>query len=132
MPDEVQRAVDDGLAQVLGVLGADHDVAQLARAGARSPSLVDREREHVGRPVLAAVLAVELAIRSASTNSTATWPVLDARPRRARARQPLDLERGGARGAAVADDLDLEQRQAASARCGGGRSSGALRSECSS
>src|SRR3954453_2200419 len=31
--DEVQRAVDDGLAQVAGVLGADHDVAELARAG---------------------------------------------------------------------------------------------------
>ena len=34
---EVQRAVDDGFAQVLGVLGADDDVAQLARARRRRP-----------------------------------------------------------------------------------------------
>ena len=54
--DEVQGAVDDRLAQVLGVLGADHDVAELARAVPR-PALVDRERQHVGRAVLAAVLA---------------------------------------------------------------------------
>ena len=47
---EVQHAVHDGLRQVLGVLGADHDVAQLARAHRRA-RLVDREREHVGRLV---------------------------------------------------------------------------------
>src|SRR3712207_7360595 len=32
-PGQVQHAVQDRLAQVLGVLGADHDVAELARAG---------------------------------------------------------------------------------------------------
>src|SRR4051794_16571863 len=56
---EVQRAVDDRLAQVGRVLRRDDDVAELARAGGRA-RLVDREREHVGRAVLAAVLAVEL------------------------------------------------------------------------
>ncbi len=35
IPVQVQRAVQDGLAQVLGVGRADDDVAQLARAGAR-------------------------------------------------------------------------------------------------
>ena len=49
MPRQVQRAVDDRLAQVRGVLGADDDVAQLARAGRRGAVAVDREREHVGR-----------------------------------------------------------------------------------
>jgi hypothetical protein len=41
------------------VLGADHHVAQLARAGGRR-LLVDRERQDVGRTVAVAVLAVEL------------------------------------------------------------------------
>ena len=41
------------------MLGADRDVAELARAGDRAGA-VDREGEHVGRRVLAAVLAVEL------------------------------------------------------------------------
>ena len=44
---QVEHAVDDGLDQVLGVLGADHDVAELARPGGGA-GLVDREREHVG------------------------------------------------------------------------------------
>ena len=57
---EVQDAVDDGLDQVAAVLGADDDVAELARAGDGS-RLVDRERQDVGRRVAAAVLAVELA-----------------------------------------------------------------------
>jgi hypothetical protein len=46
------------------VLGADDDVAQLARAGRRACA-VDREREHVGGLVEVAVLAVEaLDLRS--------------------------------------------------------------------
>ena len=55
--DEVQRAVDDRLAQVGGVLRADHDVAELARAGGDRSSLVDGERQDIGRPVLAAMRA---------------------------------------------------------------------------
>ena len=50
----------DGLDQVLGVLGADHDVAQLARSRDRV-RLVDREGQHVGRRVASAIVAVELA-----------------------------------------------------------------------
>ena len=57
---EVEDAVDGGLGHVAAVLGADRDVAELARAGDRAGA-VDREGEHVGRLVLAAVLAVELA-----------------------------------------------------------------------
>jgi hypothetical protein len=55
---QVQHAVDHGLRHVLGVLGADHDVAQLARAEAFA-GLVDGKREDVGRAVDPAVLAVE-------------------------------------------------------------------------
>ena len=62
-PGQVQDAVDDRLDQVLGVLGADEDVPQLAlEAGARSVLvvLVDRERQDVGRPFLLAPGLVEL------------------------------------------------------------------------
>jgi hypothetical protein len=41
------------------VLGADDDVAELARPGDRLV-LVDREREDVGWPVLGAVLTIQL------------------------------------------------------------------------
>jgi hypothetical protein len=56
---QVQHAVDDGLDQVLGVLGADDDIAELAWPGRRLV-LVDRERQNVSRLVLAAVVAVQL------------------------------------------------------------------------
>ena len=55
----MQHAVDDGLDQVLRVLGADHDVAELTRAGDRV--LVDGKRQDVRRRVLAAMVAVQLA-----------------------------------------------------------------------
>ena len=57
---QVQHAVDDRRAQVLGVLGADHDVAQLARSSGPC-GLIDRKGEHVGGAVAAPVLAVERA-----------------------------------------------------------------------
>jgi hypothetical protein len=57
---QVQYAVHDRLDQVVRVLGADDHVAELARPGDR-PVLVDRERQHVGHAVLAAVFAVQLA-----------------------------------------------------------------------
>ena len=53
-----EHAVDHGLHEVARVLGADDHVAQLARPRGRA-QLVDREREHVGRAVAVAVLAVE-------------------------------------------------------------------------
>ena len=56
---EMQRAVHDRLAQVGRVLGADHDVAELARAEGLA-GLVDRERQDVRRPFLATVLRVQL------------------------------------------------------------------------
>jgi hypothetical protein len=56
---QVQRAVDDGLDEVLGVVRADDDIAELAWPR-RRPILVDRERQDVGRLVLAAVVAVQL------------------------------------------------------------------------
>ncbi len=56
---EVEDAVHRGLGHVAAVLGADRDVAELTRAGAGA-EFVDREGEHVGRGVLAAVLAVQL------------------------------------------------------------------------
>jgi hypothetical protein len=57
---QVERAVHDGLAEVHGVLGADHDVAELARPG-RGAVAVHRERQHVGGLVDLAMLAIELA-----------------------------------------------------------------------
>ena len=57
---QVKDAVDRRLDHVLGVLGADEDVAELARARRRAAA-VDREAEHVGGLVAVAVLAVELA-----------------------------------------------------------------------
>src|SRR5688500_8686779 len=59
MAAEVQHPVDRGLADVARLRGADDDVAELPRAGALA--LVDREREHVGRLVAAAVLTIQLA-----------------------------------------------------------------------
>ena len=56
---EVKHAVDGRLDDILGVLGADHDVAKLARAGDVAGA-VDRERQDVGGLVLAPVLAVQL------------------------------------------------------------------------
>ena len=49
-----------GLDDVLGVLGADHHVAELTRAGG-GPGPVHRKGEDVGGRVAAAVLAVERA-----------------------------------------------------------------------
>ena len=56
---EVKHPVDDGFAQVAALLGADDDVAELARS-ARGRGFVDREREDVCRPVDVPVLPVQL------------------------------------------------------------------------
>lgn len=52
--------MDDRFRDVGGVLGADHDVAELARP-VRMTGTVDRERKDVGRGVAVAVVAVERA-----------------------------------------------------------------------
>ena len=73
-PAEVQRAVDDGLAQVLGLAGADDDVAELPRPGrARRPR---RPRTTARRSAQSISRCSRLSsrIRSSSTNSIATWP----------------------------------------------------------
>jgi hypothetical protein len=56
----VEHAVHHGLGEVCRVLRADHHVPKLARPRAHA-LLVDREGEHVGRPVEAAMLAVQAA-----------------------------------------------------------------------
>jgi hypothetical protein len=60
--DEVQCPVHHGLRDVLGVLRADDDVAELAQRGRprQLHVLVDREREHVGHALDPAVGLVEL------------------------------------------------------------------------
>ena len=70
---EVEDAVDDGLGDVVAALGADDDVAELARARGRA-GFVEGERENVGGLVEAAVLAVELRILLEPTSSTARCP----------------------------------------------------------
>ena len=124
---QVQHAVDDRLAQVLGVLRADHDVAELARPGRRA-ALVDREGEHVGRLVAAAVLAVERrGSRSASTSSTARWPssTPGGGERGERRRRRSSLGR--------VDELDLDHGRPAASPAGAapGAAAGACCSACS-
>jgi hypothetical protein len=97
------------------VLGADHDVTELARARDRAV-LVDREREHVGRLILAAVVAVELADPVLVHDLDRQVAVVDA--------GGLERRLGRAAEARIAC-LDLDQREAR-------RSSGACREACSS
>lgn len=52
--------MDDCFGDIGGVLGADHDVAELARPVCMTGT-VDRERENIGRGVAVAVVAVERA-----------------------------------------------------------------------
>src|SRR4051794_19776096 len=80
-PGEVQNPVDDRLAHVARVLDGDHDVAELAHGGRAGDlaGLVDREREHVGRRVAPAVVAVELPDALTSDELHREVAVLDAR-----------------------------------------------------
>jgi hypothetical protein len=112
---QVEHAVDDRFDHVSGVLGADDDVAQLARPRDRLV-LVDRERQHVGRLILAAVLAVQRADALLSHQLDGQVAVLDAGRRQRRL--------GRAPEARIVC-LDLDQREAR-------RSSGAWRDACSS
>ena len=93
---EVEDAVDGGLgeAHVAAVLGADRDVAELARAGDR-PAFVDREGEDVGRLVHPAVLAVQLL----------DPPGVDDLDREVAVADPGGGERGGDRRAQILGDV---------------------------
>ena len=122
---QVQHAVDDRLEQILGVLGADDDVAELARGRAGAPSSsTGNDSTSVG-PSLPRCSALSSAIRSASTNSTATWPSSIPAEAAAIARPP---PRTRLRGQRVADHVDLEHDSGrAAALVAPGRSSARLR-----
>ena len=125
---EVQRAVQDRLALVGRVLGADQHVAELARAGGIASGLVDREGEDVGgqrRSPRCSRLSARM--RSASTNSTARWPSRTPADASASAHSSRNSSSASPSWRALQpDDLDLKHG-------GGGaaRSSGAERSAAS-
>jgi hypothetical protein len=111
---QVQHAVDNGLAQIVGVLGTDHHIAQLARThgGAR---LVDRKGQHVRGSVACPVAAVELANASLVDEGDRQVPVLD--PRRCQRG-----ERGIAQLGRSVDEIELDYQ---TCRRIGGRRAGA-------
>ena len=88
---QVQHAVHHRLGHVLGVLGADHHVAELARAGHRAGA-VDRERQHVGGAVAPAVLAVQRADPLLADERDGEMPVAHAGGRQ---RRPAALRNTG-------------------------------------
>jgi hypothetical protein len=128
-PRQVQRAVHDRLAQVCRVLGADDHVAQLARPGGGAGG-VDREREHVGGGVAAAVLAVERTDALGVDELDGDVPVLDAGGGQGAGAR---LARGGGvqPPARVLDPDDLDLDQGCARRRSAERSSGIARSACS-
>ena len=100
---QVEHAVHHGLGQVLGVLRADHHVAQLARPGRRA-ALVHGEGQHVGGPVDAAVLAVQRADPLRVHELDREVAVLDAgRGERG--------QRGSAQLLGHVDEVELDQRR---------------------
>jgi hypothetical protein len=102
---EMQHAVHDGLGQVLGLLGTDHDVAELARPG-RRPVAVDRERQHVGWAVAVAVVAIELVdLGLADEGDRQVQLSVDLGRRQRGAGGRVKARRGLRR----VDDLDLDQ-----------------------
>src|SRR5579875_1622633 len=142
----MQHAVHDRLAHVGGLLRADDDVAELARAG-NLAVLVDPEGQHVGRLIFAAVLAVERPDALAADERDRKMAA--AEPRRgqrqpAGAGQPITGDPGLRVKTAEADHVELEPLLARfpGAPAGGiwrgahalrrGRSSGAIRWACSS
>jgi hypothetical protein len=87
------------------VLGADHDVAELARAGCGAVA-VDRERQDVGRLVAIAVLAVELVdLGRADEGDRQMQLAVETGRRERRASGRVEPRRGCRR----VDDLDLDQ-----------------------
>ena len=88
--------MDGCLLEVGRVLGADHDIAQLARPG-DGLGAVDREGQHVGRRIDAAVVAIQLADPYGVDKLDGQVPVLDS----------ARLQRRQRRGPQLARTLDL-------------------------
>ena len=128
--EQVQHAVDDRLAQVGGVLGADHDVAELAVRGAarRRRSAPPRRRRSGTRARRSARLcrgarALSSAIRAARRR-TRRRRARCSTPRLAAAsshRRATSSGRGRAGREALAEDLDVEHRRSGAADRAGGR-----------
>jgi hypothetical protein len=99
---QVQHAVHHGLAQVVAVLGTDHDVPQLSRAQRRS-GFIDGEGEHVCGLVACSVLAVEPADAPGVDERNGQVALLDA-----------GRCRGGKRGCAQlgrrVDEIELDDQ----------------------
>ena len=100
----------------------------------RSPSgravLVDRERQHVGRPVLAAVLGVELGDPLGVDELDRDVAVLDARRRRPRARTACRTSLGGS-APPITSTSSIGSRGVGAA-CSPGAARAPARSACSS
>ena len=91
MPTRCSVAVDDRLAQVGRVLGADHDVAELARARRASPrSSIGNESTSVGS-ALPRCSRVELGDARGVDELDRDVPVVDVGRRQRERDEPLDL-----------------------------------------
>ena len=119
---QVQHAVHDRLDEVGRVLGADDDVAELARAQRVAVVLVDREGEDVGRPGLAALGQVELGDPLRVDELDRDVAVLDARGRRGEATASCTRPRAARRRS--------PRRRARRAAIGPRRSRGPRRRRC--
>ena len=104
---EVKDAVDRRLPNIDRLLGADHDVAELARPG-RGRGAINREGEDVGRPVDAAVQPVQLANALRIDELDGDVPVMHARGiergRHCGAKLGRDVPQVGGHGATAARD----------------------------
>jgi len=99
------------------MLEADHDVAELARSVRVLPGAVDREREHVGGRVAAAVLAVEPPDLVLVDEDDREVTVPDS----GRCERRLGRAARAARGITAYLDLDGQGRSARAERSSGAR-----------
>ena len=140
--DQMQHAVHDRLADVHGVLRADHHVAQLPQRLERIGA-VDREGQHVGRLRLSSVAGVELGDppgiheldrEMALLNSGRAGRQSAQAPHLIERRQVLPLRRGsrGAPGRAAAPPKTSTSIIGDQARRSADLSSGASRWACTS
>ena len=95
---EVQNAVHDHLDHVVRALGTHEHVAELPRPD--RAVLVDSEREHVGRRVDPAVLAVQVPDLALGDHRDGDVAIVDARG--------VERRLGGRAERSVAGDLDLD------------------------